>query len=663
MKRFLAIFSILFLVCPPSKADEGMWMTDGLRSDAISSVVAIDFFGTGSVISEQGLIITNHHVAYSDICDASTPERNILKNGFWAYTAAQEIPVPGRKVFFLKEFRDVTAEVLAFRDSLEREGGVRVGSRRLAYLIEKKYGQKTGLTASLDAMWAEEKFYLSLYEVYGDVRLVGAPPECIGAFGGDTDNWQWPQHKCDFALYRIYCSPDGSPAEYSEANVPLHTAHHLKISSRGYKMGDKALVIGYPGRTDRYSSSQKTDYKQNLLLPINNAARSENLAIIKKWMAADEGIRLKYSDAFFSLSNVTECEQGEQKCLRQYQIIDKKRDIETDLQRWIDEDPLRKGQWGHLLPDLDSLYAQTAFVEENKAWFRETMFRGPMIWPVIMRIANSKDYDKALGYLQKGREQTDPRVEKELVELAVRQYYTHVDPTFWGPYQRELAGQFGNDYATLSAHLWEGSVFSSTDALPGSLKEFLSDPLLRFQQDVKITAFNERDDNLALRGEIARLSREYTHALYRMKDTWGIRQYPDANSTMRYSTGKVCRLSPADGVQYDFRSTSKGIQEKHLSGKAEYSVSEEFVEAVSKYNEGINFLTDNDITGGNSGSPVLNRHSELIGLAFDGNTESLDSEMYYTAQYNRCVCVDIRYVLWLLKDYARVQRIIDELNI
>lgn len=660
MKRFFYTFTSLFLICLPSRADEGMWMISDLKSNAVQSVVAIDFFGTGSVISEQGLVITNHHVAYADICNASTPENNILKNGFWAYTAGQEIPVPGRKIYFLKEFKDVSAEVRHFRDSLEQRGQ-RIGSRRLAYLIEKKFAEKTGLTASLDAMWAEEKFYLSLYEVYGDVRLVAAPPESIGAFGGDTDNWQWPQHKCDFALYRIYASPDGSPAEYSEENVPLHTPNYLKISSKGYKLGDQTLVIGYPGKTDRYSSSYKTEYKQNLLLPINNSARSESLGIIKKWMAADEDIRLKYSNSFFSLSNVTECEQGEEECLKKYRIIEKKCDKQKELQNWIKQDPIRNVQFGKVLDTLDTLYRRTVFVEENKAWFRETMFRGPMIWPVIMRIANSKDFDKALGYLEKGREQTDPRVEKELVELAVRQYYTHVDPSFWGPFQKELAWKFENDWSVISAHLWEGSIFSSADRVPQSMKEILDDPLLRFQQDVKITDFNERDDNLALRNDIFRMEREYTRAIYRMNADKGRKQYPDANSTMRYSTGKVCRLSPADGVQYDYLSAVKGIREKHLSGKAEYSLPGNFAEAVAQYSLAVNFLTDNDITGGNSGSPVLNRRGELIGLAFDGNTESLDSEMYYTAQYNRCVCVDIRYVLWVLDNYAHLQRIMEEI--
>ena len=636
------------MICLPSRADEGMWMINDLKSKAIQSVVAIDFFGTGSIISDQGLVITNHHVAYADICNASTPENNVLRNGLWAYTSTQEIPVPGRKIYLLKEFKEVTAEVQYFKDSLEQRG-LRIGSRRLAYLIEKKYEEKTELSASLDAMWAEEKYYLSLYEVYSDVRLVAAPPERIGSFGGDTDNWQWPQHKCDFALYRIYAAPDGSPAEYSEENIPLRTPDHLKISAKGYKMGDRTLVIGYPGMTDRYSSSYKTEYKQNLILPINNAAREKNLEIIKKWMTADEDIRLKYSNFFFSLSNVTECEQGEEECLKKYRIIEKKRAKEKDL------------QCGGLLSDLDALYAQTAFVEKNKAWFRETMFRGPMIWPVIMRIANSKNFDKALGYLQKGREQTDPRVEKELVDLAIKQYYTHVDSSFWGPYQKELARDLRGDYSSISALLWKSSIFSCADKTPRCLEEMLCDPLLRFQQDVKITEFNTRDDNLALRNDIYRLEREYTRALYSMNKNKGQRQYPDANSTMRYSTGKICRLSPADGVQYDYRSTVKGIQEKHLSGRTEYSLPEDFVELAGQYSFAVNFLTDNDITGGNSGSPVLNRRGELIGLAFDGNSESLDSEMYYTAQYNRCVCVDIRYVLWVLNNYAHLQRIIDEI--
>ncbi len=644
----------LCLLSLSSRADEGMWLINDLRSDAREAVVAIDFFGTGSVISPQGLVITNHHVAYSDICALSTPERNILKDGFWAGELEREIPVPGRKMFFLKEFRDITDEVLHFSDSLA-QAGEKIGSRKLAYLIEKKYSEQTGLEASLSSMWAGSRFYLSLYEVYSDIRLVAAPPESIGSFGGDTDNWQWPQHKCDFALYRIYAAPDGSPAGYSAQNIPLSTPKHLTVSTDGYRLNDRTTVIGYPGRTDRYSSAAETAYRQDLILPIDNEARERQLEILKRWMAADESVKLKYSDAFFSLSNVAECEQGEQMCLRRYGIVKKKLASEKELEKWLGS--------GDLTDSLDLLYSRTAFVERNKAWFRETMFRGPMIWRTIMRVANSKDFDKAQKFIRKGLEETDPRVEKELVNLAVQQYYTHVDSSFWGPYQKELAREFGTDYAALTDRIWDGSVFSGHGAHPVSMEEILSDPLLRFQQDVKITAFNERDDNLRKRGEIARLSRDYTRALYRMNASRGRKQYPDANSTMRYTTGKVCRLEPWDAVQYDWKSTAAGIVEKNLTGRPEYSLPEDYAALVGGCQVPVNFLTDNDITGGNSGSPVLDRRGRIIGLAFDGNTESLDSGMYYTARYNRCVCVDIRYVLWVLDKYAGMERILKELDL
>ena len=655
MRRTCIILSAaLCLLSLSSRADEGMWMINDLKSDAHEAVVAIDFFGTGSVISPQGLVITNHHVAYSDICALSTPERNILRDGFWAYEPGQELPVPGRKMFFLKEFRDITAEVQHFSDSLS-QAGEKIGSRKLAYLIEKKYSKATGLEASFSPMWAGSRFYLSLYEVYSDVRLVAAPPESIGSFGGDTDNWQWPQHKCDFALYRIYAAPDGSPAEYSERNVPLSTPKHLTVSTKGYRLNDRTTVIGYPGRTDRYSSSAETSYRQDLILPIDNEARSGQLEILKRWMAADESVKLKYSDTFFSLSNVAECEEGEEMCLRRYGIVEKKRADEKELAEWLGS--------GDITDSLTLLYRRTEFVERNKAWFRETMFRGPIIWRTIMRVANSRDLTKAQKFIREGLEQTDPRVEKELVALAVQQYYTHVGSSFWGPYQKELAREFGTDYAALTDRIWDGSIFSGARAVPLSMEEILGDPLLRFQQDVKITAFNERDDNLGQRSEIARLSRDYTRALYRMNADRGRKQYPDANSTMRYTTGKVCRLEPWDAVQYDWKSTAAGIVEKNLTGRAEYSLPEGYAALVASCTAPINFLTDNDITGGNSGSPVLDRRGRLIGLAFDGNTESLDSNMYYTSRYNRCVCVDIRYVLWVLDKYAGMDRLLKELDL
>ncbi|MGX8708327.1 MAG: S46 family peptidase, partial [Bacteroidales bacterium] len=317
MKRLILIAALLF-PSVAAMADEGMWMVHAIsealekkmqerglqlsageiyNADApgatvADAIVSLGFYCTASVISDEGLLITNHHCAYSDLFDLSTPEKDYLEDGYWAFHRQEEIPLQGKEVYFLKRVLDVTDEVYALRDSLQ-QAGVPFGSRRISSLMERKYQEKTGLQASLDAMWAGERYYLALYKTYTDIRLVGAPPVSIAAFGGDEDNWEWPQHKGDFALYRIY-----------DHGEPLQSPWHLRISRAGYREGDFAMVIGYPGRTDRYSSSYKVDYQTRVERPVTNRLRGNQMEIVRKWMDADPAVRAKYSDWFFSLSNV-----------------------------------------------------------------------------------------------------------------------------------------------------------------------------------------------------------------------------------------------------------------------------------------------------------------------------------------------------------------------
>ncbi len=670
---FFTSLALLILSAQLSRADEGMWLINDYKGQAWHNVVSIDFMGTGSIISEKGLVITNHHVAYSDICSLSSTERNLLKEGFWARSYEEELPVSGRKMQVLVEMKDITHEVQIIKDSIKKTDG-RLTSRKLAYLIEKKYSEESGLEASLDAMWAGAKYYISLYRTYPDIRLVAAPPESVGSFGGDVDNWEWPQHKCDFALYRIYAAPDGSPSEYSENNIPLECSNYLKISTTGYKLGDPTTVIGYPGRTHRYSSTAEIDYELEIALPLANKLRAEQMQIIKQWMSKDPEIRLKYSDNFFKLSNLAEYKEGQEACLKRFDVIEHKSDIDHGLNLWINAQDDRKARWGSLTNELESYYASIKCIERAKVCFRETMFRGPIIWRTLMRMSSCKDLDSMKKHLYEGFNETDPRVEKDLIRLSVREFYTHIPAEFWGPYQRELHEKYGIDYDSLTDFIWDNSIFSSTEKASKleSKEDLLTDPLFRFQQDLKITALNKAKNSFENEKKIADLKRKYTLALYAMKADQGIRQYPDANSTMRFTVGKVSKLYPRDAVICDWHSTPKGIFEKYDASKAEFCPPSEFMEAMKRGNWQkwtrrcpmyIDFLTDNDITGGNSGSPVLNRKGEIIGLAFDGNKESLSGDLYYTAEYNKCVCVDIRYILWVLDSYADMQRIINELNL
>ena len=694
------------------RADEGMWMihaldaalekkmqerglelsareiynADAPGSSVADAVVSLEFGCTGSIISDQGLLITNHHCAYGDVHRLSTPEHNYLEEGFWAMTSDEEKNIKGKKAYFLKRVLDVTEEVAAFEAQMKAEGKP-LGSRKLSHLMEKKYSEETGLEAWLASMWRGSKYYIALYEVYSDVRLVAAPPVSAAAFGGDIDNWEWPQHKCDFAMYRVYTAPDGSPAEYSADNIPMKPQAKLKISLEGYKPGDYTMVIGYPGTTNRYSSSFETHFNETLKLPIANQARGDQMAIIKGWMDEDADIRLKYSDYYFGLSNVQEYSSGEVECFGRFDVVESKQELEKELQAWIEADPQRLGRWGDLLETLGSKYAAVTEAERNVNWLRESIVRGTRFSRVINKIAShrSKDNQSLPKSMMNEYEKLDLRVEKDLFIYAVKQFYSNVEPATWGPYHKELFNNLGSA-GEVAEYVWSNSVLTDMDraekymAEGHSKEEYMTDPAFRFFQDVKVKTFN--DIIAELEGEPKRLAlrKEYTQALYQMYLDKGIPQYPDANSTMRITYGTVGTLEPRDGVICDWKTTPAGILEKYNPADYDFTLSDRQYLLYRQGNWGkwgfnadgtpgqgstmyVNFLTDNDITGGNSGSPVMNSRGELIGLAFDGNKESLASDMLYTPDYNKCVCVDIRFILWTLDRYAGMTRIIEELGL
>lgn len=699
-------------------ADEGMWLIQdinaalekkmqerGLKLSAgeiynadapgaavSDAIVSLGFYCTGSIISDQGLLITNHHCAYSDVFALSTPEHNYLEEGYWAVRSDQELPIPDKQVFFLKRVLDVTAEVQNLRKELS-DKGLPCGMRRVSHIMESRYKKNTGKEAYLNSMWAGVKYYMALYDVYEDLRLVAAPPVSVAAFGGDTDNWEWPQHKCDFAMYRVYMSPDGKPAKYSSDNVPLKPLRKLDISLDGYKPGDYTMVIGYPGRTNRYASSLETDYQERVTLPIANELRRNQMEIMRRWMDADPAVWLKYSDTFFGLSNIGEMQEGEAACLKRFGVKAIKESEEKDLQAWIEADPARKARWGSLMSDLKKMYDETEAVERNKAYFRETFFRGTIIGRTIMRMNSARGKFKPMKkFLMRGVSETDPRVERDLLEYSVSQYFTNIDTSLFGPYQRELSAKFGTDFKAMTDYIWEGTMVASREKAEAfnNPAQFNDDRLKKLLLDVSILDFNKTDDDMNLRNRILALNKEYTQALYEMRSDKGIAQYPDANSTMRITYGTVGPIEPHDGVWCSWQTSTNGIIEKYDAENRDFKPSDAFMSMLASRDWGrwavkmpssdkkaapapvgsapagtmpADFLTDNDITGGNSGSPVLNAEGKVIGLAFDGNKESLASDLYAVPGYNKCVCVDIRYVLWTLDKYAGMSRIIEELGL
>ena len=693
-----------------ARADEGMWMihaidaalekkmqerglelsareiydSDAPGSSIADAVVSLEFGCTGSIISDRGLLITNHHCAYSDVHRLSTPEHNYLEEGFWAMRSDEEKNIPDKKVYFLKKVVDVTDEVMELEAQLKAEGRP-FGMRRLSHLMEKRYKESTGLEAWLSSMWKGSRYYMALYQVYADVRLVAAPPVSSAAFGGDIDNWEWPQHKCDFAMYRVYTAPDGSAAAYSPDNIPMKPAAKLKISLDGYQAGDFTMVIGYPGRTNRYSSSFEVAFDTDMKLPINNSIRGKQMEIIKKWMDADPEIRLKYADYFFSLSNVQELYSGQVACCKRFGVVEKKQAVEKELAAWIAASPERTRQWGDLLESLERNYEAISPAEKNASYYRETLIRGTRLSTIIRRAFNSRNPHGTGKRMLKDYEKMDLRVERDLMEYAIETFIENIDPKYFTPWMKELMAKFTEDgicnTKALVDSLWSTSLFSTPEGIDRlhrkevSHEEITADPLGRFIMDVNITSFN-KDKTAAENGiSTVSLDREFTHALYQMRLDKGEPQYPDANSTMRITYGTVGQLEPCDGMICDWKTTPAGILEKYNPADYDFHLNDRQYLLYRSADWGrwgsgpdnslmyVNFLTDNDITGGNSGSPVMNSKGELIGLAFDGNKESLTSDVWCEADYNKCVCVDIRFILWTLDRYAGMTRIIEEIGL
>ena len=654
MKRILLATALLF--CTLSAfADEGMWMINtidrvlekrmksaGLKLDAkmlydeeqeslSDAVVALAFGCTGSMISNDGLMITNHHCAYSDIHALSTLDHNYLEDGFWAMRRDEELPVKGQAIYFLKKIFDVTEEVQALRVEFDAEHKP-MAMRRVYKQIEDKYAQVYEGQGELicSSYYNGNKYYMALYQVYRDVRLVAAPPVSVASFGGDTDNWEWPQHKGDFAIYRIYTAPDGSPAEYAPENVPMHPKKILKIAQDGLKDGDFTMVIGYPGRTNRYASSYAVEEILQIQNPIQAQFRLDQMKIIDKWMNEDVAIRLKYADRYFSLSNVQEIREGEIYCYNRFGVVEAKRAEEQQLQKWLGD--------SDLIYRLAQKYEDVAGINQQIVYFQETLVRGTN----LHRYANALSRGDSV-MAAKELEKLDMRVERDLMRYSLAQFFKYVRPAYWGEYLTGLHQRFGGDVDAMLNEVFDGHVH---DALTSC----------------KIVTFNEKRDEIEAGVSKLSLEKEFKDAVYRMKLAKKQPMYPDANSTMRITYGKVCTLDPRDAVSLASRTRTAGVLEKYDPNDYEFTLKPDFRELLVQHPDiPVNFLTDNDITGGNSGSPVLNAKGELVGLAFDGNKESLAGDTYFVESMNRCICVDIRYVLWLLRDYAHMDALLTEI--
>jgi len=713
MKRFLIYFLILIGLIQPilSYADEGMWLVnlmekglvknmkaaglklpanviyDETKASLSDAIVALDFACTGSIISNKGLLITNHHCAYADVHDLSTPEHNYLEDGFWAMKNSEEIPIPNKKAYILRKVIDVTAYVTSVEDSLKKIYH-HASFRKISFVVEKKY-KSDKYSVSLANMWDGEKYYLFYYNVYKDIRLVAAPPVSIGSFGGATDNWSWPQHKGDFAMYRIYMSPDGNPAEYSKNNIPFIPKKFLTISTKGVNEGDFTMVMGYPGRTSRYDSSFEVNFKENVKYPISVRQGGKTLEIMNKWMNKDPNIRLKYADRYFNMSNTQEFHDGEVTECNRYNVINLKQQQEKELAQWINQSPDRIKLYGNLLSDLKEFYSESEASEKQLAYFKSSIINGSYYFMLSVRfnsalkrflkdgktadfVFKANDVPDIVKRVNNDLKTIDFRVEKELLNSVVHYYFKHMSRSNWGKQRIALYNKFNGNLDSLADYMYNNSFMKDEKSVKKwmsenhSVNDYNNDPIYAMFQSTSILPLNMEKDKVKLRLGFSKsaLSSEYTNAIYEMNKSRGLVQYPDANSTLRMTYGRVGGINPYDAVNLSYTTTVKGILEKSDPDDYEFHLKpdyEKLLQTVPDLN--VNFMSNNDITGGNSGSPVMNAYGQLVGLAFDGNKESLSSSEYFHPEYCKCINVDIRYVLWILKDYAHMDYLFDEMHI
>ena len=694
MKRIFAILAGLAITVS-AMADEGMWLLPLLKQlngkdlkaagcrlspDEIYSINktslkdAIVHFGggcTGEMISAQGLLVTNHHCGYSSIQGLSTDEHNYLMDGYWAKNYAEEIPCPGLTVTFLVSMEDVT-------DAIENKGAK-------AEDIEKAAQEANpGCRVTVTGFYNDNVHYLIVYRTYTDVRFVGAPPASMGKFGGETDNWMWPRHTCDFSMFRVYAGKDNLPAEYSADNVPYKPARSLKIATGGVKENDFAMVMGYPGRTQRYQTAAQL----NNMIETNRIridARTVRQDIMWEAMCADPSVQLKYADKYAGSANGWKKWQGEELAFQNLNIIGREEQKEAALKAWIEASPERKALYGTPVEDI------AAYVKANEADNRAItlLSEAPLRIELLGLAAGSfrlfsngipEGADTTALLLQavdamkdQYRDYVEPLDRKEAVAL-LDFYRKNAKPEDF------LQGLDGVDFSALDIpayvqKLFDNSVFTSYE----KAREAASKGLSAFADDPAVALYNSAVTVLMKYYQKAFFSNDEKYDTARkhfaaalMEWQKGQAMYPDANSTMRLTYGKVLPYSPKDGLKYLHFTTAKGLLEKEDPNNPEFILPEGIKNLLLAGDYGrwadkdgtlhTCFLTNNDITGGNSGSPVLDAKGNLIGLAFDGNWESMSSDVMFEPDLQRCICVDIRYVLWLVEKYGGAHNIISELT-
>jgi hypothetical protein len=651
----------------------------------------VDVECTAEVVSPNGLLFTNHHCGYAALQSQSTLEYNILKEGFWAKSHEEEIPNIGLQVCFLVRMEDVSSKVL---EGIDDSMGEKVRNQRIAEakqeIIERE-NENGRYTAEVKSMFKGNAYFLFVYQIFKDVRLVGAPPNSIGEFGGETDNWMWPRHTGDFCIFRIYASPEGNPADYSPVNIPLSTPTFLKISLDGYKEGDFTMVMGYPGSSDRFLPAEGIRIETDLINPVLIKNYGKILEIWKSDMEANNEVEIKYSAKYDQYANAWKNYVGANKGVKKLGLTERKKKGENDFRKWANQSPESKLKYGSLIGELDSANKEIREIIPEVYSLSAGILRGIEILDFAKEFYTVYNVLKEFGNLgapfvqgniqelkEKSRKfyknyhaQTDVKVFAAIFELNRKELQ---GPGFEDIY-KEIDTKYKGNYERWAEKLFSKSLFSSQEKLEKFLEnpragKITNDPLMELVVDIFVEMLYVTDRYDVLQKNISRLERKYVEGQREMIHESAF--YPDANGTLRFTYGRVNAYKPADAVQYAYRTTLDGMFAK------EDSLNEEFViPARLKYLYNLKdygpyadrdvmplcFLTDNDISGGNSGSPVMNANGELIGIAFDGNWEAMSSDLAYEPEIQRALCVDIRFVLFIIDKYAGAGNIIQELSL
>lgn len=684
------------------------------ESSLKDAIVSFGGFCTGEIISPNGLILTNHHCGYGQIQNHSTVENDYLSEGFWAMSYEEEKANPGLFVRFLVRMEDVTERVLnnLNEDMTSQERAA--AERKISLDISNEATEDTHYEADVKPFMHGNAYYLMVYERFTDIRFVGAPPSSIGKFGGDTDNWMWPRHTGDFSLFRVYSGPDGKPAAYSEDNIPFSPRHHLPVSIDGVSEGDFTMVFGFPGSTDRY----RTSFGIKQALEKTNQAvvdvRDVKLAILREHMDASDEVRINFASKYASTANYWKYFQGQTEQLRRNRVANKKKKLEDEYEAWVKTLPAdEQAHYAKALDLIREFYDTSNKYAVTEIYAREAGLSGAEIFIFSLRsgfaldryFQTEEDYNAKIK-LEKDKEKKQELIQQKDAAMAklmsglregaenhFKVYYTQIDqqlatellalyhsnlpsvvhPEFFGSI---IEKKYKGDFEKFSDKLFSNSIFASQEAFD----KFLNKPKQKsLKKDLGYIA--AKDLYAAYQyGQInhpentekkARGYRIFTDGLRKMQTDRKF--YPDANSTLRLSWGSVGSYYPRDGAFYDFKTTHRGILQKENPNDREFNAPDRLIDLINNEDFGpyadengdlvINFISNNDITGGNSGSPVINGKGHLIGCAFDGNWEAMSGDIFFEDQVQRTISVDARYILFIIDKYAGASNIIDEIDI